>query len=87
MGGDESVDHRASAYSALVDLRQKFGYRHGDLVGIYPFIAEEDEILRIFFSNHNLIINWLDCNYTWGWLDDETGKWTGAVGKVTIYSM
>ena len=28
--------------------------------------------------------NWINCNYTWGWFDDETGQWTGAVGQVKI---
>ena len=38
--------------------------------------------LSMFFSNYNIVTNWIECNYTWGWLHDETGKWTGAVGKV-----
>ena len=40
------------------------------------------EILEIFFKNR--YINWINCNYTWGWYDDETGRWTGAVGKVKM---
>ena len=40
------------------------------------------EILEVFFENK--IINWINCNYTWGWYDDETEGWTGAVGKVIM---
>ena len=41
----------------------------------------------MFFINNNIIINCIDCNFTWGWFDDETGKWNGAVGKVNMYSV
>ena len=71
----------------MIDLRKKYGYTNGDMVGVYSNTADNDEILSMFFLNHNIIINWIDCNYTWGWFDYETGKWTGAVGKVTIYSV
>ena len=70
----------------MVNLREKYGYTTGEYVGSYSSIVEDDEILSMFFLNHNIIINWIDCNYTWGWFDYQTGKWTGAVGKVTIYS-
>ena len=71
--------------NSLVDLREKYGYFHGEYVGLYSYISDEDELLTTFISNYNLIVNWIDCNYTWGWFDYETGKWTGAVGKVTSY--
>ena len=73
--------------NTMVDLREKYGKLHGKFVGVLSYIAEDDEILSMFFFNNNIIINWIDCNYTWGWFDYETGKWTGAVGKVTIYSV
>ena len=58
----------------MVEYRNQFIF--GDLTNIpYNF-----EILKLFFKNKN--INWINCNYTWGWYDDETGRWTGAVGKV-----
>ena len=45
----------------------------------------EFEILEIFFKTENVIVkNWIDCNGTWGGYDDETGRWTGAVGKVKM---
>ena len=40
------------------------------------------EILYPFFSFHNIEPNWLDCNSTYGWYDEELGGWTGCVGKV-----
>ena len=70
--------------NSMVNIRDKYGYLHGDNVGVYSQISDADEILSIFFENHNIIVNWIDCNYTWGWFDDETGKWTGAVGQVII---
>ena len=47
-------------------------------------IPYDFEILEIFFKTNNIIVNWLDCNYTRGWYDDKTGRWTGAVGKVKM---
>ena len=47
-------------------------------------IASDFEILEIFFKSYVIAVNWIDCNYTWGWYDDETGRWTGAVGKVRV---
>ena len=43
-------------------------------------ISSDFEILEIFLKNK--IIKWINCNFTWGWYDDETERWTGAVGKV-----
>ena len=40
------------------------------------------EVLSKFFALHNIEPTWLDCNYTWGWYDEEQGAWTGCVGKV-----
>ena len=40
------------------------------------------EIMKPFFDHYSLTPTWIDCHYTWGWLDEETGSWTGAVGKV-----
>ena len=45
-------------------------------------IPYDFEILEVFFENKN--INWINCNYQWGWYDEETGRWTGAVGKVKM---
>ena len=41
------------------------------------------EVLAEFLSIHkNLEQNWLDCNNTWGWYDEDLGGWTGCMGKV-----
>ena len=48
----------------------------------YPSIPYSWEVLKIFIQHNNIVPNWIDCNYTWGWFDYETEKWTGAVGKV-----
>ena len=47
-------------------------------------IPHDFEILEKFFKTNNIFVNWIDCNYTWGWFDDEKGSWTGAVGKVKM---
>ena len=39
------------------------------------------EIIQPFLDHHSLTPIWIDCHYVWGW-PDETGAWTGAVGKV-----
>ena len=40
------------------------------------------EILETFFRNHDIVPVWMNSHYSWGWYDEEAGKWTGAVGKV-----
>ena len=45
-------------------------------------IAFNYEILSSFFENYNITPTWINCNYTWGWFDEETGNWTGCLGKV-----
>ena len=57
-----------------------YAYPVNIIDGEYSNIAQDFEILEVFFENK--IINWINCNYTWGWHDDETGRWTGAVGQV-----
>ena len=51
---------------------------------LFSQIPWDWEILSSFVERNNLFVNWIDCNYTWGWYDDDTGKWTGAIGKVNI---
>ena len=50
--------------------------------GDYANIPYEFEILEKFFKNKK--INWINCNSTWGWYDDKSGRWTGAVGQVKM---
>ena len=50
--------------------------------GVNTAMAWDWEILSKFFSIHNIEPNWLNCNYTWGWYDEDLGGWTGCMGKV-----
>ena len=50
--------------------------------GTNPYMSEDWEVLSKFFSHHNIELNWLNCNMTWGWYDEELGGWTGCLGKV-----
>ena len=43
------------------------------------YISYDYEILYIFFEHYDIFAKWINCNYTWGVYDYETGKWTGAV--------
>ena len=51
------------------------------------YIPYDWEILDSFFINHDIVPVWINCYSTWGWYDQESGKWTGAVGKVNIYNI
>ena len=48
----------------------------------HPYVPRDWEILKIFFDNNNIEPTWINTHYTWGWYDEETGSWTGAVGQV-----
>ena len=48
----------------------------------YWNIAYEWEIQAVFFENNKIMPTWLNANYTWGWLDNVTNTWTGAVGMI-----
>ena len=45
-------------------------------------ISQNWEILNKFFSLYNIEPIWLNCNFSWGWYDEEQGAWTGCMGKV-----
>ena len=44
--------------------------------------AHQWEILSSFFANKRLTPIFTDCNFTWGWLDEDTGLWNSAVAMV-----
>ena len=44
------------------------------------------EILSSFFAINKLTPIFNDCNYTWGWLDEDTGLWNGAVAMVDLHA-
>ena len=50
-----------------------------------PGEANDWEIFGAFFHNYNLVPLWIDCNYTWGWYEEEIG-WNGAVELVCYNS-
>ena len=50
--------------------------------GRFASMSKEWEVLNAFFSIHNIEPNWLDCNFTYGWYDEDLGAWTGCIGKV-----
>ena len=50
-------------------------------------ISEDYEILESFFNNYHVLPTWLDSNDTPGWFDEETGHWTGALGKVVFFKL
>ena len=52
--------------------------------GWYSAIPLTWEIIKPFLDHYSLTPTWIDCNYTWGWFDEETWTWTGAVGKVRL---
>ena len=53
-----------------------------DPKGVYSAMPMNWEVLQNFFSIYNIEQNWLDCNYDYGYYDEELGEWTGCIGKV-----
>ena len=70
--------------NSMVDSTVKYQYLHGLFVDKRPAISMDSEILSIFFEHYDIITKWINCNYTFGVFDDETEKWTGAVGQVSM---
>ena len=48
----------------------------------YGSVSYEWEVQAMFFSHYNIKPYWFNCNFTWGWIDNETDTWTGAVGML-----
>ena len=44
------------------------------------------EIIKPFLDHYSLTPNWIDSHHIEGVFDEETGTWTGAVGKVRSYN-
>ena len=57
-------------------------YPQRPVKGWHSSIPRNWEIIKSFIDHYSLIPTWIDCDYTFGILDEETGTWTGAVGKV-----
>ena len=56
--------------------------RNRALKGEYSEMVHLWEVLNKFFSLYNIEPIWLNCNFSWGWYDEEKGAWTGCIGKV-----
>ena len=50
--------------------------------GWWSYIPDDWEIMKPFLDHYTLTPTWLDCDGIPGIFDEETGTWTGAVGKV-----
>ena len=57
------------------------------LKGTGTMIYQTWEVLYKFFSLYNIEPIWLNCNFSWGWYDEEQGAWTGCMGKVLILKL
>ena len=53
--------------------------------GWYSSIPHHWEIIKTFLDRYSLTPTWVDNQGITGVLDEETGSWTGAVGKVGNY--
>ena len=51
-------------------------------VGLAAGVAKEWQIQALFFETNNVIPDWINCNFTWGTLNETTGQWNGAVGVI-----
>ena len=82
---DRFVANIAYVWSEAVVNNSMVEYPPYIMEGEFPYIPYDYEIIGPFLFNHNIIVNkWIDCNDTYGIFDNETGKWTGAVGQVNI---
>ena len=50
--------------------------------GEFSIIPQDWEVFYKFFSIYNIEPIWLDCDWSWGYYDEEQGGWTGCMGKV-----
>ena len=66
--------------NSLVVPQPRYPYDY--IYGIYSEMSYDWEVLSKFFSLHNIEPNWLDCNFTSGWYDEDQGGWNGCMGKV-----
>ena len=68
--------------NSLLHVPNKEDNQEQFMYGKYTTMPWDWEILSKFFSIHNIEHNWLDCNSTYGWFDEDLGGWTGCMGKV-----
>ena len=65
-----------------LDDETKEMVKYPGIDGLDGAISHDWQILDSFFNINHIVPLWTNCHYTWGWYDEEAGKWTGAVGKV-----
>ena len=61
-------------FEIVNDSMVEYTVLHGTCVGVHSFIPLNYEIIDMFIKNHNIMVKWINCNFTWGLSDDETGK-------------
>ena len=52
--------------------------------GTRSLISQDWEVLSTFLDIHQIVPTWLNCNYSWGYYEEEEERWTGCMGKVRI---
>ena len=88
LGFNLDLDFMKVENNKLMPVPQSCGMSEGDgdddscIHGDAARMSQDWEVLSKFLSTHNLEPNWLDCNMTWGWYDEDLGEWTGCMGKV-----
>ena len=86
LGFNLDLDFMKVENNKLMPVPQSCGMSEGDddscIHGDASKMSQDWEVLSKFLSTHNLEPNWLDCNMTWGWYDEDLGEWTGCMGKV-----
>ena len=48
----------------------------------YGNVAWNRETQVAFFQYNNIRPHWINANYSWGTLNETTGKWSGAIGMI-----
>ena len=69
-------------YETETETQTMVEYSVRPVKGWYSYIPRNWEIIKPFLDHYSLTPTWIDCDGIPGIFDDETGAWTGAVGKV-----
>ena len=75
-----------ATYFEIDDNDKMIEYPIQPRTGVRTTVSYDYEILSSFFEFYHITPTWINCNYNWGWFDEETGHWTGAVGKVVKWT-
>ena len=65
--------------NSMVHIPKKLKHNIHEKYSAMPY---DWEVLSKFFSLHNIVPNWLHCNYIAGHYNDTLGGWTGCMGQV-----